>query len=320
MTSERFLASAGRVGSRVVVPTALAASAAVLLAGLTAGADAGEAQRRAAAKSAHTFVVVAAGDISPRCGRANGSSCAAERTARRVEAINPRLVLTLGDNQYDYGTLNSYRRFYDTTWGRFKSKTRPTPGNHESYDPNGASSGYREYFGKLATPNGRTYYSFDVGNWHFVALDSNLGMGRESRQTKWLRSDLAANRRGCILAYWHHPLFSSGAHGNNPLSRPIWRALYDAKADLVLNGHDHQYERFAPQQPKGGRAADGIRELIVGTGGASAYRFTGRQVNSELRLTGLYGVLKLTLGHRAYHWELIQDNGRVRDRGAGSCH
>jgi hypothetical protein len=266
------------------------------------------------------FAVMAAGDISMRCGSASGSGCAAERTARIVEKAHPRFVLPLGDNQYDLGTVHSYRTYYATTWGRFKAISRPVPGNHESYDPAGSNVGYRAYFGSLATPKGRTYYSFDSGSWHFVALDSTIPMSGASPQNAWLKGDLAANTRRCVLAYWHHPQFSSGSHGNNPMSRPIWTSLYAKRADIILNGHEHLYERFAPQNPYGQAVPDGIREIIAGTGGATLRGFDDIAAHSQVRRQNLYGVLKLTLGESGYSWQYIQDTGAVRDSGSASCH
>jgi hypothetical protein len=299
---------------RLSLIAALAGVGALMLTGLPNNASAGP------TRPGGSFVVVAAGDISERCGRAQGLKCPSERTARRVEALKPRLVLALGDNQYDYGTIRSYDRFYATTWGRFKARTRPVPGNHESYDPSGAGAGYRRYFGALATPNGSTYYSYDVGNWHFVALDSNLNMARTSRQNTWLARDLAANTRGCVLAYWHHPLYSSGPHGNNPTSRPIWRTLLRAGADVVLNGHDHLYERFAPQDAVGNADRQGIRQFTVGTGGAPHRGFLGPRQHSDERIAGVYAVLELTLDNLGYRWSLVRDNGTVLDRGSAACH
>ncbi|MER7504893.1 discoidin domain-containing protein [Nonomuraea pusilla] len=263
------------------------------------------------------FTVAAAGDIAAQC-TASSSSCAHPKTAAQVEAMNPAFVLTMGDNQYDDARLTDFTNYYDKTWGRFKSKTRPAAGNHETYDPAGVYAGYKSYFGSLATPQGKTYYSFDHGDWHFVALDSN---DLDSAQLTWLKADLAANTKRCVAAYFHHPLFSSGEHGNQPASRPAWQALYAAGADLVLNGHDHHYERFAPQNPDGKADANGIVEVIGGMGGADPYNIENVQPNSQKRLKDVYGVLKLNLAPTSYSWQLVGIDGAVKDTSPTyTCH
>ncbi|MDF2712020.1 MAG: alkaline phosphatase [Nonomuraea muscovyensis] len=269
-----------------------------------------------------SFVVAAAGDIAGTCRATDGTACAHERTARLVESINPVYVLTMGDNQYDDGRLSEYRSFYATTWGRFKNKTRPTPGNHEYYDPAGGAAGYKAYFGSVATPDGKTYYSFDHGNWHFVALDSEQSMSAGSAQVTWLKNDLARNTRKCIAAYWHHPLFNSGSKGYNPVSLPAWRALHAAGADLILTGHDHVYERFRPQDPDGKATPAGPLAVTAGLGGADTYTFEHEvHPNSLVRLTNLHGVLKLTLTDTGFSGQLVQDDGRIRDTiPATACH
>ncbi|WP_424637270.1 discoidin domain-containing protein [Embleya sp. AB8] len=265
-----------------------------------------------------SFTVVAAGDISdPGCTSAQ--QCGAEQTARRIEAIDPDEVLTLGDNQYDTGSLADYRNYYDTTWGRFKAKTRPSPGNHE-FDDSTPEAGYKAYFGDRATPAGTTWYSWDRGGWHFIALDSEQPMTDDSDQLQWLRSDLANNAQGCVAAYWHRPLYSSGPQADK-VSQTAWQVLYDAHTDLVLNGHDHLYERYAPQNPKAKADPAGIRELIVGTGGADPYDFESPQPNSEKRVTGSPAVLKLTLTPGTYSGQLIRYDGSQLDSfGPVACH
>ncbi|MEU5861983.1 MULTISPECIES: discoidin domain-containing protein [unclassified Nonomuraea] len=266
-----------------------------------------------------TFVVAAAGDIAEQC-TASSSSCVHPKTAALVESMNPEFVITMGDNQYDDALLSDFRNYYDKTWGRFKAKTRPVPGNHETYDPAGSEAGYKSYFGAIAFPQGKSYYSYDRGNWHFVALDSNHF--DQSAQLTWLKNDLAATTKPCVAAYWHHPLFSSGEHGNDPVSKPVWQALYAAGAELVLNGHDHHYERFGPQNPSAqADTAKGIVEVLGGMGGASPYQIENVQPNSQKRLTDTFGVLKLTFAGSTFGWQLVGTDGSVKDSSPTySCH
>jgi hypothetical protein len=239
-------------------------------------------------------------------------------TAKLVDSIGGT-VFTLGDNAYMEGTARQFRECYDPSWGRFKSRTRPSPGNHEYVSPNAAP--YFEYFGPNAGPPGFGYYSFDLGAWHIVSLNSEISTELNSAQGRWLLSDLAASTASCTLAYWHKPLFSSGINGDNPHMRPFWRILHEFGAEIILSGHDHLYERFAPQDPDGrfDREA-GIRQFIVGTGGVPAYGFLTTKPNSDVRFSG-HGVLKLTLMNDSYQWEFIPVAGaRDRDSGSGTCH
>ncbi|MEU7031235.1 discoidin domain-containing protein [Streptomyces sp. SBR177] len=264
------------------------------------------------------FTVVAAGDIAAQC-TASSSSCAHPKTAAQAQRINPRFYVTMGDNQYDDARLSDYRNYYDKTWGAFKAKTRPVPGNHETYDPAGPLAGYKSYFGALAYPQGEPYYSYDEGNWHFIALDSNSF--DDPDQIQWLKDDLARTTKGCVAAYFHHPLYSSGGHGNDPVSKPVWDILYGAKADLVLNGHDHHYERFAPQDPAGRATPDGIVEIVGGMGGAEPYPIETVQPNSQKRISGTYGVLKLDFTDTTYTWQYVGTDGQVKDSGPTyTCH
>ena len=195
------------------------------------------------------------------------------------------------------------------------------PGNHE-YGTTGAA-GYFQYFGALAGDPSKGYYSFDLGTWHLIALNSNCarigGCGAGSPQEQWLKADLARSASGCVLAYWHHPRFSSGQHGNDASYDAFWRDLHSARADVVLSGHDHSYERFAPQDPDQHADADGIREFVVGTGGNGFYSFASVQPNSEMRIDRKFGVLKLTLGLGSYAWQFISDDGSVLDAGSTAC-
>lgn len=256
-------------------------------------------------------IFVGAGDIA-MCDR---NSLA---TAALLDSIGG-MIFTLGDNAYFQGTRQQYRDCYDTTWGRHKGNTFPVPGNHE-YESPGAGP-YYEYFGDLAAgPLGDGYYSFEVGAWHAVALNSNVAVGPSSPQAAWLHSDLATSRARCTIAYWHHPLFTSGPNGDTQSMRELWRILYDARAEIVLSAHDHMYERFGPQDPDGrADAARGIRQFIVGTGGAFLRQPATLHPNSEIRISS-FGVLKLTLSSDRYQWEFVPVAGGATDGGSGVCH
>ena len=237
----------------------------------------------------------------------------------------PRLdaVLTAGDNQYEFGALDAYRRSYEPSWGRLKAITRPAPGNHEYLTTDAA--GYFAYFGAAAGPPGLGYYSFDLGAWHIVSLNANCtfvgGCGGASPEVRWLRRDLARSSALCTLAYWHQPRFSSGVHGSDTSYRELWQVLYDAKADVVVNGHDHDYERFAPQDPDGRLDHAGIREFVVGTGGESLRGFPKVAPNSRVRDATTFGVLKLTLRAKSYAWSFLPAAaGSFRDSGSAACH
>ncbi len=259
-----------------------------------------------------TVVLVGAGDI------ANGSS-GAEATARLLDNI-AGTVFTAGDNAYPDGTTSNYAQYYEPTWGRHKGRTRPSPGNHE-YHTAGAT-GYYTYFGASAGPAGLGYYSYDLGDWHVISLISNVSMSAGSVQEQWLRADLAANSKDCIIAYWHHPRFSSGTHGSSTSPQPLWQALYEAGAEIVVVGHDHNYQRFAPQTATGqADPARGIRQFVAGMGGAGHYSFGTPIANTEAYNVDTDGVLKLTLGPGTYSWEFIPVAGRTyTDSGSGTCH
>lgn len=256
-------------------------------------------------------VFVGAGDIAS-CGHNRDES-----TAQLLDNI-PGTVFTTGDNAYPDGTLAQFNDCYGPTWGRHKDRTRPSPGNHD-YHVNGAA-GYFDYFGAAAGDRSKGYYSYNLGAWHIVSLNSEISQGAGSAQEQWLRADLAANPKVCTLAYWHKPRFSSGRHGNNAGSQALWQALYDYGADVVLNGHDHLYERFAPQNPNGQADARGIREFVVGTGGAGLYPFETIQPNSQVRNNTTHGVLKLTLHSTSYDWQFIPIAGQTfTDSGSANC-
>jgi hypothetical protein len=254
-------------------------------------------------------VVAAAGDIC-----ATATDCAG--TAKLIDAIDPTRVLALGDNAYQDGRIDQYNAYYDPNWGRFKAKTSPVPGNHD-YHTSGAG-GYFTYFGSQAPAE---YYSYDLGSWHLIALDGEIGHGAGSAQETWLKNDLANHPGTCTLAYWHEPRFSSGYHGSNSGFDAFWHDLYAAGVDVVLNGHDHDYERFAPQNASGAADANGIREFVVGTGGASHYTFGAPIANSEVRNNTSYGVLKLTLHSGSYDWQFVPAAGAsFTDSGSSACH
>jgi acid phosphatase type 7 len=256
-------------------------------------------------------VLVGAGDIAV-CG-----SPATEATARLLDAL-PGTVFALGDNAYPSGSSNDYRDCYDPTWGRHKVRTRPAPGNHD-YESPGALP-YFNYFGANAGPSGLGYYRYELGAWQIYSLNSNVAMDTGSPQGQWLRRELAANLSTCALAYWHHPLFSSGPNGDNTATRSLWRALYDYDADVVISGHDHAYERFALQDPDGRPDPDrGIRQFIVGTGGANLTSPVRVHANSDVRWS-VSGVLELVLRTNSYTWRFLSERGAVADIGGGLCH
>jgi acid phosphatase type 7 len=273
--------------------------------------------------------IAAAGDIacdpeSPAFngGDGHGLECRQRATSDLLLARYVG-VLALGDLQYPDGSFPRFLDSYDRTWGRVKAITAPIPGNHE-YRTDGAT-GYYRYFGVAARDPGEGYYSFDLGGWHVIALNSNCsavgGCGAGSPQEQWLRADLAASPATCTLAYSHHPRFSSGHHGSNSRYDAVWQALYDANADVVLSGHDHDYERFAPQNASGVRdPARGIRQFVVGTGGRNLRRFARVEPNSEVRDASSLGVLELTLGGAEYSWRFRPAVGSFEDSGFAGCH
>jgi len=257
-------------------------------------------------------VFAGAGDIG-ECDRPDAAA-----TARLLDSI-PGTVFAAGDNAYPTGSAADYARCFGPTWGRHRKRTHPVPGNHDYWF--GDSSGYFGYFGVAAGAPDRGYYSFELGAWHIVALNSNIAMRPGSAQEQWLRSDLAAHPGQCTLAYWHHPRFSSGStHGSDLETQPLWQALYEAGAAVAISGHEHNYERFAPQTPAG--LLDnvrGIREFVVGTGGGGSYRFGRSIASSEARSTA-HGVLALTLSESSYAWRFVPVPGEAfRDSGSAAC-
>jgi hypothetical protein len=282
---------------------------------------------RVTAKKKHsterTFVLVGAGDIAS-CKNPEG----ARATAKLIEQI-PGTVFAAGDLAYEEGSAEDFNNCYDPAWGRFKDRTKPALGNHEYVDR--SASGYFQYWGSKAGPRGKGYYSYDLGDWHITVLNTNCyvkdlgGCATGSPQETWLKEDLAKHPNACILAYGHHALFSSGVfkrHAVHPELKQLWEDLYAAHADLVLAGHEHSYERFAPQDPEGkADPTNGIREIVAGTGGRSHDLLGFATPNSEVRDWDTYGVLKLTLSLGKYSWEFIPEEGKsFHDSGSGVCH
>jgi len=258
--------------------------------------------------AADGVVFVGAGDISS-CDNDND-----ELTAQLLDAI-PGTVFTTGDNVYDSGTSSEYSDCYDPTWGRHKARTQPIPGNHE-YRTSGAD-GYFQYFNNIDS-----YYAYNLGSWRIYALNSEIDVSADSPQVTWLQADLAANPKQCVLAYWHQPRWSSGSnHGSDPEFQTLWQIFYEADAELVLNGHEHNYERFAPMNATGQADPLGLREFVVGTGGRNHYDFNAALPTSEVRDASTFGVLKLTLRDTGYDWQFIPVAGSTfTDSGSTDCH
>ncbi|MDQ1288831.1 MAG: hypothetical protein QG622_2397 [Actinomycetota bacterium] len=280
-------------------------------AGATSAAGAG-------ATAARTAVLVGAGDIG---------SCVSSWDSRTADLLTDidGTIFTAGDNSQDEGTHDDFAECFGPTWGRFKSRIRPVPGNHDYLTEN--AEGYFDYFGRAAGPEGRGYYSYDAGDWHVVALNSNcsqVSCAKGSAQERWLRADLGATEKTCTAAFWHHSLFtSSDGHHAATETLPLFQALYDHGAEIVVSGHNHVYERFAPQNPRGERDdAHGIRQFTVGTGGGGGhYGFGEILPNSQVHDDRTFGVLKLTLKPGSYDWRFVPvEAGMFTDSGTGSCH
>ncbi len=263
-------------------------------------------------------VILAAGDI------ASCNSSGDSKTAALINANPNAVVLTMGDNAYPDGAPTDFSNCYNPTWGAFLNRTHPSIGNHEYLTTN--ASGYFGYFGAAAGDPTKGYYSFNLGDWHIIAINSNCskvgGCSSGTPQESWLKADLAANHNICTLAYWHHPRFSSGQNGSFTSMQPIWQDLYNAGAEIVLNGHDHDYERFAPQTPTGGLDnAQGIQEIVAGTGGSNNTPFVTTLPNSLVQNATSFGVLKLTLHPTSYDWQYVPIAGQTfTDSGSATCH
>jgi Concanavalin A-like lectin/glucanases superfamily len=264
-------------------------------------------------------VILTAGDI------AGCDTSGDEATAELLDRLRG-VVVPAGDYAYETGSAALFSGCYDPSWGRQKARTRPVIGAHEYNTPGAA--GYFGYFGAMAGAPSRGYYSFNLGAWHVLALNSNCGAvsggcGARSSQVQWLRSDLAAHPSACTVAFMHEPRFSSGSvHGSDPLYEDLWQALYDGGADVVVDGSDHIYERFAPQTPTGqADPAHGIREFTVGTGGRGHYSFATLAANSEVHNNDTFGLLRLTLHRASYDWAFVPEAGKTfADSGTGRCH
>ena len=260
-------------------------------------------------------VLVGAGDI------ASCTSSGDEATASILDGIEGT-VFTAGDNVYRDGTASEFKNCYGPSWGRHRERTRPVPGNHDYHTARAA--GYKGYFGSAATPRGTTWYAYDLGAWRVYALDSEClaigGCGASSAQGRWLVTDLARHPRRCVAAIWHVPLFSSGEHGNDRTMAWTWRTLDAAGADVVIAGHEHDYERFSRQNADGTPTTAGMREFIVGTGGIKLRAFGRRVRNSVVRWNGSHGILALTLRPASYSWRFVPVPGSsFRDAGSTAC-
>jgi hypothetical protein len=249
------------------------------------------------------------------------------QTAALVQAVldnDPTAIaFTAGDNVYPNGSTQYFTDCYEPTWGAFKARTRPALGNHEYYKNPGAA-GYFEYFGSLAGPDGRGWYKFSPGSWRVYVLTSECKADSRCyrQQLKWLKADLSDNPHECVMAIWHRPLFSTGEHGNAGRMRELFDVLYDAGAELVVNGHDHGYQRWAPMDALGAAdATTGIREIVAAIGGAPLYDFPTDNALVAYRNNTDHGVLKLTLAPGSYSWEFeATPDGTVLDSGSDSCH
>lgn len=292
---------------------------------------AGAALLALASLPANAAKIAAVGDIAcapsdPNFNNGLGTAvaCRMKATSDLAVAGHYDAVLPLGDVQYEDGSFANFQASYDPSWGRVKSVTRPVPGNHEYVTPNGA--GYYQYFGAAAGDPAKGWYSFDLGSWHLIVLNSNCaligGCGPGSAQEQWLRADLAANPGVCTLAAWHHPRFSSGPHGDDPQTQPLWQALQEAHADVILTGHDHIYERFAPQGPTGlADPVNGLRSFVVGTGGKILYSTVPAHANREAVQSTDFGLLELNLRRTGYDWRFVGvPGGTFADAGSGVCH
>jgi hypothetical protein len=309
-------------GGDVAWSTSVPGVVAISATGVVTGEAFGEVRVRAAVPGVSTAmatvivappVLVGAGDIGD-CG-----SIGPGATAALINNI-PGVVFAAGDNAYPDGTVLDYEYCYEPTWGSHRARTRPTPGNHEYHTP--GATGYFRYFGANAGERHGGYYSYALGTWHVVALNTSVPFMTGSAQEAWLLNDLGTHPSLCTVAYWHHPRFSSGPSGNDPRLASLWQELVDGGVDVVIAAHDHHYERFAPQLADGtADAGAGIRQFIVGTGGGITFPLAAIAPNSEVRITDTFGVLKLELDSASYTWQFLRaPGGAVLDSGTTVCH
>jgi alkaline phosphatase len=277
------------------------------------------------------YAMVGVGDIASCSQRLGIETAMLVDSVLRADSVAgvQASVFTLGDNVYSSGTTEQFEKCFTPSWGdpkrRIMKSLHPTPGNHEYYSPN--ADPYYRYFGPAAGVVGKGYYSYDVAKWHVVVVNSELFVNSmfsdsaRKEQLDWVAQDLKAHKALCTIAYWHHPRFSSGWHSNDTRFTPLWQILHDHDVDLVLNGHDHDYERFAPMAPSGVLdSAKGIAEIVAGTGGEDLRGFNDIVPNSVYRIEGRAGVLLLTLGDKEWRSAWVEVGGRVWDQAGGKCH
>jgi acid phosphatase type 7 len=313
----RLATPSGQAASAPAGPTGSPVASPVTSAGPT-GTPVASAGPAASPVASGDPVLIAVGDVG-RCDATTDDETGA------LAASLPGTVAILGDTAYESGSAPELEQCFGGSWGPVEDRIRyAVMGNHDIKTDNGAP--LEAYLGDAASRDGRTWFSDDLGAWHVIVLDSNcgfapVGCGRDSDQVRWLRDDLAASDARCTLAMWHHPRFSSGYHGDTGSVRAFWDALHDAGADLVLNGHEHDYERFAPQDPGGvADPAGGITEIVAGTGGGELRGFGRSAPNSLVRISDSYGVLELTLRAGGWSYRFLATDGRVLDQGDGTCH
>jgi hypothetical protein len=271
------------------------------------------------------ITLYSAGDIAD-CRKTPAEQTMAAQTAKLINTDLARnknaYVITLGDNTYPIGKPEEFNNCYDKTWGKFKAITLPSPGNHDYGVP--MANGYYNYFDDLAGPGRRGYYKKTLGNWLLLSLNSNIKGQAMQEQKRWLKGVLAQRQSTCVMAFWHHPVFSSGGHGNVQAMREVWEMLADARVDLVLSSHDHDYERFAPLDKHGRPDNNGIRSFVVGTGGANLTSMLFVKDGSEIRQNDSHGVLKLQLRSNSYSWEFLSvtkpNQQGFTDQGDSNCH
>jgi acid phosphatase type 7 len=262
-------------------------------------------------------LIVAQGDISCAPGQERtATSCQSAATLRLAKRYDPRVVLALGDLQYETGALSAYESSYAATWGSLKAITRPVPGNHE-YGTEGAA-GYYGYF-ENRQPGPPGYYAFDVGTWRVYALNSNCDVVDCGRQNRWLDRQMSTNPRRCTAITMHHPRYSSAKHGSNDSVAPFWQTALRHRTDVALAGHDHVYERFRRMDASGGQSATGIASFVAGAGGKTLYGFGSPVPGSAARHNRTFGVLALRLGKGSYAWEYRTIDGEVMDLGSARC-